>query len=180
MPFLRPSARFYFRTGCRVASLLACGFALLIYLHVLPIAAKAYNDLCQGQGVNFASMGFPDQLPLEHLAALLAINAVPILLARSSPLIVANLAMCLIVALRAGALPSTAGNTPFECFSSFGNYEDRTAGIGEFHFWAAFFLYAAVAFLLIDWAAWAVRKAIGLWAAAASWWRSRSTNEPLR
>jgi hypothetical protein len=147
-----------------VASLLASGSALFIFYHVLPIAAKAYNARCLSQGVTWASMGYPD-VSLEHLACFLAIAAVPILLARSSTLIVANLAMSLITALRAGALLSTAADTPFECFSHFGTYEDRTAGIGEFDFLGSFLLLAAFALLLIDLAVWAVRKAIGLWAA---------------
>jgi hypothetical protein len=45
----------YFRTVCRLASLVAYGLSLFILDHVHPIAAKAYDDLCSSQGTTFGA-----------------------------------------------------------------------------------------------------------------------------
>jgi hypothetical protein len=85
---------------------------------------------------------------------------VPIFLARSNALIVANLIVGLTTILGASALLHTAGNTPYECFTTMGMYEDNTSGLDGFEFWlvvAAFFSYVL---LLIDLAIWSVKRLI--------------------
>jgi hypothetical protein len=145
----------YFRTMCRLVSLLAYGLSLFIFHHVHPIAAKAYNDLCSSQGVTFG-----EGYSVRGLGIAIIVFAVPLFLARSNALIAANLIVSLITILGAGTLLYSAGITPYECFTTMGIYEDRTSGLDGFEFWllvAAFFSYVL---LLIDLAIWGVKRLI--------------------
>jgi hypothetical protein len=143
----------YLRTMCRLASLLAYGLALLIVHHVHPIAAKAYDDLCSRQGITFG-----EGHSVRDLGITIIVFAVPLFLARSNALIVANLIVSVATILGASALLYSAGNTPYECFTTMGTYEDHTSGLEGFEFWlvvAAFFSYVL---LLIDLAIWSVKR----------------------
>jgi hypothetical protein len=44
----------YLRAGSRLVGLAAYGLSFVILVHVQPIAAKAYNDLCAAQGMSLA------------------------------------------------------------------------------------------------------------------------------
>jgi hypothetical protein len=114
----------YFRTVCRLASLVSYGLSLLILHHVHPIAAKAYDDLCSRQGITFG-----DGHSVRDLGITIIVFAVPLFLARSNALIATNLIIGLTIILAASSLFSTAGNTPYECFTTMGIYEDRTSGL---------------------------------------------------
>ena len=142
----------YVRVTCRLASLLAYGLSLIIVHHVQPIAAKAYDDLCSSQGVTFG-----EGHSVGYFGIAMLVFAVPIFFARSNALIVTNLIVALATILGAISLLQTAGNTPYECFTTMGLYEDRTSGLDGFDFWlvvAAFFSYVL---LLIDLAIWSVK-----------------------
>jgi hypothetical protein len=158
---LRSAARGQFRTICRSASLLAMGLSLLIFHHVQPIAAKVYNDLCAMQGITYG-VG----MAVEGLGITMLAVAVPLLLARSNVLIVVNLITGLITLFGAGTLLSTAGDTPYECFTSGGTYEDHTSGLEGFDFWLTAMVFFAYVFLLIDLIVWAIIKAVAFRRAA--------------
>ena len=109
---------------------LLTGFRSSFVHHVHPIAAKAYDDLCSSQGVTFG-----EGHSVRDLGITIVVFAVPIFLARSNALIVANLIVGLTTILGASALLHTAGNTPYECFTTMGMYEDNTSGLDGFEFW---------------------------------------------
>jgi hypothetical protein len=117
---LRSAARGHFGTICRSASLLAQGLSLVIFHHVQPIAAKVYNGLCAAEGITYPVGPTHEGLGITMIAV-----AVPLLLARSNVLIVVNLITSFITVFGAGTLLSTAGDTPYECFTSSGTYEDH-------------------------------------------------------
>jgi hypothetical protein len=145
----------YFRPVFRLVSLQANGFALLIVYYVQPIAAKAYNDLCASQGVTFG-----DGRSVQSLCITMALVSVPIIVARSNILIVGNLAVSLITVLGAISLYKTAGNTPYECFTVGGIYEDRTSGLDGFDFWHLVVIFLSCFFLLIDLTIWSVSEVV--------------------
>jgi hypothetical protein len=145
----------HFRTMSRAISLLAHGLSLLIFHHTQPWAAKAYNDLCASQGMTFGAGP-----SMKALALTMAVVSVPLLLARSNMLIATNLVASLITAIGAAGLLVTAGNTPFECFSVAGHYNDRTSGLEGFDFWEFFMISLSYIFLLIDLTVWGVRRVI--------------------
>jgi hypothetical protein len=143
----------YFRSVCRLVSLFANGVSLLIFHHLQPIAAKAYDDLCASQGVNFGGGE-----SAEVLWITMGIVAVPILLARSNVLVVANLILSSISLFGSSGLFATAGNTPYECFTTGGTYEDHTSGLDGFAYWYAFVLVLSYLLLFIDLSIWVARK----------------------
>jgi hypothetical protein len=145
----------YFRLTFRFVSLLANGVSLLIVYYVQPIAAKAYNDLCAGQGVTFG-----DGRSVQNLCITMALVSIPITIARNNILIVANLVVSLITILGAIGLFKTVGNTPYECFTISGIYEDRTSGLDDFDWGYLFVIFFSYCFLLIDLAIWTVNKAM--------------------
>jgi hypothetical protein len=153
----------YFRTICRLASLVAYGLSLLILHHVHPIAAKAYDDQCSSQGMTFG-----EGYSIRDLGITIIVLAVPLFLAHSKALIATNLIIGLTVISAASALLYTAGNTPYECFTTMGTYEDHTSGLEGFELWlvaAAFFSYVL---LVIDLAIWSAKRLIGFRANAQS------------
>ena len=160
--------RTYFRASCRFASLLAYAGSILIYYYAAPMAAKAYNDLCALE----AGTVLPDVESVKFLGRAMIALAVPVLLARSKTLLIINLSISLITALWAGTLLSTAGRTPFECFSSGGSYDDRTSGLEEFFLWFVFVVFLSCVLLVLDLVIWAERKA-DVWTARPSSHASR-------
>jgi hypothetical protein len=147
------SLRSYFRPICRLVSLLGNGAALLIVHYVQPIAAKSYNDLCASQGMNFG-----DGESAIALWIAVGIIAVPIFLARGNILVVTNLILSSITLLGSSGLFATAGNTPYECFTTGGTYEDHTSGLDGFAYWYAFVLVLSYLLLFIDLSIWVARK----------------------
>jgi hypothetical protein len=95
------------KTKYRLASLVAYGLSLLILHFDEPIAAKAYNDLCSSQGIKF----HPGE-PVGVLVVGLMVFAIPLLLARSNALILANLIIGSITVLTVSGLSVTAEDTP--------------------------------------------------------------------
>jgi len=141
-----------------LGSLLAYGISLVIFHHVYPIAAKAYDDLCSNEGMTFG-----EPYSVSELGIAIVIFAVPLFLGHRDALIAANLIISLVTILGASSLLYTTGDTPYECFTSMGTYEDHTSGLDGFGFWlviAAFFSYV---FLLIDLAIWSVKRLVGFW-----------------
>jgi hypothetical protein len=163
----------YLRAFARIASLLACGVSLLTVYYLQPIAAKVYNDLCASQG-----MTYPGGESVQTLGILMLLIAVPILLARSNLLVFINLYISLMTVLLANALRSTAGNTPYECFTIMGTYEDRTSGLENF-VWSflAVCLFSNL-LLLIDLGIWVGRKLVTLWATSQSQGRLSWLRQP--
>ena len=139
---------------------LACySLSLFAYHHAYPIAAKVYNDLCSSRGITFHEEWYSTS---EYWIALIVL-AVPVLLARSRALVVANLVLGLISALVAASLLTTAGNTPYECFTVNGWYEDRTSGLDDVDWWLLFAAFLSYALLLIDLAIWGFMQARRGW-----------------
>jgi hypothetical protein len=137
----------------RLTTLAAYG-ASLIFLHLAELfAEKVYDDLCAPEGITF---GKP--MPVMTLALVMVVFSIPPLLARSRAVIVANLTMSLITAGWAMLLLSTASDTPYECFTMGGTYEDHTSGLGGFELWAAFVLLLSFTLLFIDLSMWVVKK----------------------
>jgi len=119
------------------------------------MAAKAYNDLCANKGIQFHAGE-----PVQNLVVALIVFAVPLLLARSYALVFANLTITSITLLTAGALLVTARDTPYECFTQAGTYEDNTSGLEGFEFWLLFAAFFSYVLLLIDLAIWGARRLI--------------------
>lgn len=88
----------------------------------------------------------------------MALVAIPILLARGGIFIAVNSAVSLITVMGAIGLFATVGNTPYECFTISGIYEDRTSGLAGFDFWYLLVLLFSYSFLLVDLTTWAIRK----------------------
>lgn len=153
----------YFRTVCRLASLVAYSLSLLIVDHVHPIAAKAYDDLCSSQGMTFG-----EGHSVRDLGITIIVFAVPLFLARSNTLIATNLIIGLITISAASALFYTAGNTPYECFTTMGIYEDRTSGLDGFEWWLLFAASFSYVLLVVDMAIWGAKRLIASMANAQS------------
>lgn len=141
----------------RFASLLFYSLSLLIFYCAQPIAAKAFNDLCSSQGITFH-----DSETTKVLIAAFVLVVPPIFLGRSSALVTTNLILGAITIFVAGSLLGTAANTPYECFTQAGTYEDHTSGLDGSEMW--FTLAAALSYFLltIDLAVWSVRKLANL------------------
>jgi hypothetical protein len=138
----------------RSASFVAYGLSLLVIHHAEPIAAKAYNDLCASQGRTFG-----EGASIETLGVILIVIALPLISARSNVLIAVNLALSLLtLILGAGGPLLTAGNTPYECFTQAGTYEDHTSGLDDFESWVLVVIFFSYLFLLVDLIIWAVKK----------------------
>jgi hypothetical protein len=146
------------RTIFRWISVSCYAFALFIVHHVHPIAAKAYNDLCTSKGITFGE-GYSIN---ELVYALIAI-AIPPFIARSNTLITLNSFLGLAVVAGAISLFGTVGNTPFECFSVNGWYEDRTSGLNGFDFWLTVVAFLSYIALVVDLLAWGIRRGRTLW-----------------
>ncbi|MCC8953407.1 hypothetical protein H8B02_08020 [Bradyrhizobium sp. Pear77] len=138
---------------CKLTSIGAYGLSLAIFHNVQPIAAKAYNDLCQSQGMTFG-----DGEPVNILVVAIIVITVPLLIARSNAVVTTNLTLALGTALGAVGLRYTAGDTPYECFTTGGTYEDHTSGLEGFEFWFIFVVVVSCILLLIDWTVWALRR----------------------
>jgi hypothetical protein len=147
----------YFKAICRLTSLACYGLSLVIAHHVQPIAAKAYNDLCASQGITFG-----EGPSINALGITLLVLAFPLLLARSRILAVVNLGLGLITMSGAIALLRTAGDIPYECFTTMGTYEDNTSGLAGFGMWVFYVALLSYVFLLVDLAIWCISKLIQL------------------
>jgi hypothetical protein len=112
---------------CRIGCVLAYVLSLGIVHHVQPIAAKAYNDLCSVRGITF-----PEGYSVLQLGLAATMLALPALLVRSRVAVALNLLLGLATLSVAMTLFATAGNTPYECFTANGWYEDRTSGLDDF------------------------------------------------
>jgi len=136
-----------------LATLAAYGGSLIFLHYAELLAEKVYDDLCSREGITFDK-------PTSAMSLVLIMVAfsVPTLLARSRALIVANLAASLITAGGAVLLLFTASDTPYECFTMGGTYEDHTSGLGGFTLWGAFVLLLSFALLFIDLFVWALKK----------------------
>jgi hypothetical protein len=153
----------YLRSIGRLASVLAYGISLLIVHHVQPIAAKAYDDLCASQGITFG-----EGESVRTLIIFMILIAVPLVFARSNGLIVVNFIIGLLTVLGAHGLLSTAGDTPYECFTQAWTYEDHTSGLEGFGFWILIAIFFSYVFLLVDLIVWAVKKGLVVRAARSS------------
>jgi hypothetical protein len=109
------------------------------------LAEKAYDDLCSREGITFY-----EPTSAMSLVLFMIVFSAPTLLARSRALVVANLMASLITAAGAVLLLFTASNTPYECFTTSGTYEDHTSGLEEFTLWGVFVLLVSFALLFID------------------------------
>jgi hypothetical protein len=152
------TVRRYVRSISRLICVLAYGLSLIVAHHVQPIVAKAYNDVCAVQGVTYGSGD-----SVQTLLLAFAILSTVILLSRSTTLIVVNLIVSSITLLGAVGLLFTARNTPYECFTTMGTYEDHTSGLEGFGFWVAVVCGALVMLLCVDLAVWIVKKAVRFW-----------------
>lgn len=84
----------------------------------------------------------------------MAIFAGPILLARSNQMIVVNLCLAFITVCGAATLLLSAADTPYQCFTSGGSYEDHTSGLEGFGLWFGVSVLLSYVFLLFDLAIW--------------------------
>ena len=133
------------------------GLSLIVFYRAQPIAAKAYNDLCSSQGITFH-----DLETTNALIGAFVLFVPPLFLARSSPLVIINLILGVVTIFGAGLLLGTAANTPYECFTQAGTYEDHASGLDGFEMW--FMLTAVLSYFLltIDLAVWSIRKLASL------------------
>jgi hypothetical protein len=138
-----------------LASLVAYGISLLLLHFAEPIAAKAYNDLCSSQGVQFGAGE-----PIEALVVGFIVLAIPLFLARSDTLVLANLTISAITVLAGSGLLVTARDAPYECFTQAGTYEDHTSGLDGFEMWLFFAAFLSYVLLVIDLAIWCAKKLI--------------------
>ncbi|NEU94749.1 hypothetical protein [Bradyrhizobium uaiense] len=141
------------KTSFRLAPLLFYGLSVFIVSYAYPIAAKAYNDLCSSQGMTFG-----EGWSVNFLCMALAIVTVPLFLARSNALILANLIIGLVTVCGAGSILHIAANTPYECFTQAGTYEDHTSGVDGFELWFGFAAAVSYVLLVVDLTIWSVRK----------------------
>src|SRR6478736_1906319 len=142
-----------FRLTARLASLIAYGFSYAFVIFVIhPIAAKAYDDLCRDQGITFGD-GFS---PVDGF--FLAALAAPVLLARSNAVIATNLFVSVCSMIGAVALLSSAGDTPYQCFTMGGSYEDHTSGLGGFGLWMGFVVLASIIVVAFDLLGWLILR----------------------
>jgi hypothetical protein len=157
MPALPATRRFSalgsFVIKCRLATLTAYGGSLVLFHHAEFLAQEVYNDLCSREGIRFAK-----PTSVMNLILVMVVFCIPVLLARSRTLIVTNLAASLITAGCAVLLLFTALNTPYECFTMGGDYEDHASGLPEFILWSIFVLLSSFALLFIDLFVWALKK----------------------
>jgi hypothetical protein len=142
-----------FAVKCRFLTLTAYGGSLILSHHAELLTERVYNGLCSNEGITFAK-----PTTAVTLALIMAVFSVPAILARSRALIVSNLAVSLITAGAATVLLFTASDTPYECFTMGGTYEDHTSGLGEFELWGAFVSMVSFALLVIDLSIWTSRK----------------------
>jgi hypothetical protein len=102
------------------------------------------------------------------LIIFMTLIAAPLVFARSNGLIVVNIIIGLLILLGAHGLLSTAANTPYECFTQAGTYEDNTSGLEGFGFWILFAIFLSYVLLLVDLIIWAVKKHLKLRGARSS------------
>ena len=128
----------------RLATLAAYGGSLIFLHYAELLAEKAYDDLCSREGITFH-----EPTSAMSLVLFMVVFSVPTLFC-SRALVVANLTASLITAAGAVLLLFTASNTPYECFTTSGTYEDHTSGLEEFTLWGVFVLLVSFALLFID------------------------------
>jgi hypothetical protein len=149
----RFSAQNPFLVKLRLTTLAAYGGSLILLHDAELLAEKVYDGLCLREGIAF---GKP--MSAMSLVLVMVVLSVPTLLARSRALIIANLTASLITAGAAMLLLFTASNTPYECFTTAGTYEDHTSRLGEFALWGAFVWLLSFVLLVIDLSVWTLRK----------------------
>lgn len=137
----------------RLATLAAYGGSLILFHHAERLAETVYNNLCSREGITFAK-----PTSVTSLLLIMGVIAAPTLIARSRALVITNFAAALITVGAALILESTASDTPYECFTMGGNYEDHTSGILGFVLWGAFVLLVSLALLFVDLSVWAFKK----------------------
>jgi hypothetical protein len=142
-----------FKVKFRLATLAVYGGSLVFLHYAEVIAERVYDDLCSREGITFSK-----PMPAVVLVLIMLVFSVPTLLARSRVVIVTNLTAGLITAAGAVLLLFTASNTPYECFTMGGDYEDHTSGLGEFTLWGIFVFLLSFALLFIDLSVWALKK----------------------
>jgi hypothetical protein len=87
----------------------------------------------------------------------LIIVALPLFLARGNAFVLTNLIVAMITTCGATSLLYTAANTPYECFTQAGTYEDHTSGLDGFEFWFGFVVFLSYVLLVVDLTIWSVR-----------------------
>jgi len=149
----RLSAQVPFRIIFRLATLVAYSGSLILLHHAEFLAESVYDNLCSREGI-----AFDKPISATGLALVMVVLSIPTVLARSRALIAANLVASLFTVAGALLLLSTASDTPYECFTMGGTYEDHTSGLGEFALWGGFVMFASFALLFTDLSVWAVKK----------------------
>jgi len=96
--------------------------------------------------------------PIRDLILVLIVFAIPLLLARSTAMVLANVVICFITFFGAGLLLLSAGDTPYECFTQAGTYEDHTSGLEGFTLWLLLAANLSALLLLIDLTIWCIKK----------------------
>jgi len=118
----RLSAQVPFRIIFRLATLVAYSGSLILLHHAEFLAESVYDNLCSREGI-----AFDKPISATGLALVMVVLSIPTVLARSRALIAANLVASLFTVAGALLLLSTASDTPYECFTMGGTYEDHTA-----------------------------------------------------
>jgi hypothetical protein len=113
-------------------------------------------------------MTFYESYSVRYLGITIIVIAVPLFLARSKALIATNLIIGLTVTSAATALLYTAGNTPYECFTTMGTDEDHTSGLEGFEFWFVVATFFSYVLLMADLAIWSAKRLIAFRANAQS------------
>jgi hypothetical protein len=139
----------------RLVAISAYALSLFIFYWVHPIAEKAYNDLCRVHGMTFA-----ERPSLQFLSAVMLVIAIPALLARSKILTIVNAIVGIQILFVACMLFSTVSNTPYQCFTSFGTYEDHTSGLNDFEMWFFFATVFSYVLLFADLGIWSMKRVL--------------------
>ena len=143
----------------RVLGAVAYGVALFIYYRAEPVAAAAYDKLCGAQGASYG-----DRESAGFLLITLLVLLFPLVAARSRIAVTACVALSLITLVGALGLLVTAGDTPYECFTQAGTYEDHTSGLEGFSWWVGGVVLLTWVAALVDLTIWSALKVIGrLW-----------------
>lgn len=144
----------HYKIILRIFGLVLYALSLPVPHHLYPIAAKAYDELCSSQGMVFVDA--PPSFAQDVIT--IVILAVPLVFARSTVVVATNAIFALVTASMAAHLFKTAGNTPYECFTINGWYQDRTSGLDDFEWWILSAGVFSCILLLADWSIWLVRK----------------------
>jgi hypothetical protein len=156
---IRGLAERHARSIYRAASLLSYGAVALILPYVGSIALAAYNDACEIGDRFVDGRYFGAHESVIGLQTGLVI-AIPILLARSKPIIQANAIVALLTLVLALGLVFTARTPPYECVTMGGDYEDHASGLPEFWLLAIFLFFISCVLVVIDLFRWAFLRLV--------------------